>query len=1135
MSNKRQSRSLATPSVTSDPSQITATAERTQPLPAAKRQAADRESWATNSTAAVQNEPKVPPVSSPAVPAAQNEPNHPQSTNDLSTQHSALSTPPDPRRSIIIRGAREHNLKNINIAIPRDQLVVITGLSGSGKSSLAFDTIYAEGQRKYVESLSAYARQFLEQLQKPDIDEIQGLPPTIAIEQRSAGSNPRSIVATTTEIYDYLRVLFARVGTPHCWECGRVISSQSASQIVDSIMLLPQGSRLMILAPLIRGQKGEHRDTFTAIHKQGFVRARIDGQIVELTDPAKPPELAKTKVHNIEAVVDRIILKPDIRPRLADSIETALKLSQGLAIVTVQESEGVWRDHVYSEKFACPEHPHVSLGELEPRIFSFNAPHGACPACHGLGTVSEFDPDLIVTDESISLEKGAIEAWRKNGKRMNIYYSRTLRDFCRSFSVDYSAPYKDMPKKVRDILMYGTDKKGDLGTGVWFEGVLDNLQRRFENTESEWVKTRLHGYMSEQPCEVCGGTRLKKEVLAVRLESRVGTAHPTAEGSPAANNAVGNAHPTEPNIHDIITMTVLRARNFFDNLKLGAEASLIAEPIVKEIKNRLTFLIDVGLGYLTLDRKTGSLSGGEAQRIRLATQVGSGLVGVCYVLDEPTIGLHQRDNDRLIHTLRKLQSIGNTVIVVEHDEECIRASDWLIDIGPGAGVHGGRVLVEGPTAELLGLGTPIARSALPSRAIAHEEEVPSVSSLAVFGVARKSRESAGEDTGGTPCDGPALPPSHGTPREGSGESLTLKYLTHELSIPTPATRRKVDPRKTFVELRGCTENNLKNIDVRFPLGGIVCITGVSGSGKSTLVNQTLLPALKRKLLGSRVKVGKHDKLDGASRIDKVIEIDQSPIGRTPRSNPATYTGVFDDIRKVFAATRDAKLRGYEIGRFSFNVKGGRCEACQGQGTKCIEMHFLPDVYVDCEVCKGKRYNAETLEIHYRGKSIADVLGMTVEEALVFFENFSKVQQMLQCVNEVGLGYIKLGQPSTQLSGGEAQRVKLAAELGKNPTGHTLYVLDEPTTGLHFADIQNLLNVLNRLADMGSTILVIEHNLDVIKCADWLIDLGPDGGDAGGRVIAEGTPEQLATMEHSYTGQYLKSKLSQYSLDHRAEK
>ncbi len=979
-------------------------------------------------------------------------------------------------KSISVRGAREHNLKNVSVDIPRDQLVVVTGLSGSGKSTLAFDTVYAEGQRKYMESLSAYARQFLDQMQKPDIDEIVGLPPTIAIEQRGSSHNPRSTVATTTEIYDYLRVLFARAGTPHCWVCGRVIASQTPSMIVDSVMKLPAGSKVMILSPLVRSQKGEHKETFQAINKQGFVRARVDGELVELQSADKFPALKKTFSHTIEAVVDRIVIKPEIRSRLADSIETACKLSEGLVIVATADGDK-WVDQVYSERFACPEHPQVSLPELEPRLFSFNSPHGACPKCHGLGNNSEFDAELIVPDESLSMEKGAIEAWRKSGKRMNIWYSRILRTFCRDFGVDYSGPYKDIPKKTRDVLMFGTEAKGDLGTGTEFEGIIPHLERRFENTESEFVKTRLMSYRGEQPCDVCHGTRLRESAMAVRLHAKgveglrtkdLGLSK-VEEGKSAKSRKSESLSPqssvlspTLPgySIHDVATMTVEVAKAFFEQLQLTGEGVQIAEPIVKEISARLGFMFDVGLAYLTLDRKTATLSGGEAQRIRLATQVGSGLVGVCYVLDEPTIGLHQRDNTRLIRTLKRLRDIGNTVLMVEHDEDCIRESDYLIDIGPGAGAHGGNLIAHGPLPDVL------------------------------------------KQT----------------------QSVTIKYLTGELAIHAPEVRRPVDPGKSCLELKGCNANNLKNVDVRIPLGGLICITGVSGSGKSTLINQTLLPALKRKIYSSKVKAGEHKVLNGVKNIDKVIEIDQSPIGRTPRSNSATYTGVFDEIRQVFAKTREAKIRGYEAGRFSFNVKGGRCEACQGGGTKVIEMHFLPDVFVNCEVCHGKRYNAETLEIHYRGKSVSDVLNMTVEEALGFFENFPGIHRMLKAVNDVGLSYIKLGQPSTQLSGGEAQRVKLASELGKNPTGHTLYVLDEPTTGLHFADINNLLTVLNRLADLGNTVLVIEHNLDVIKCADWLIDMGPDGGSGGGTVIAQGTPEQVVKSKGSYTAEYLKPKL-----------
>ena len=989
-----------------------------------------------------------------------------------------------PRRSEIphairVRGAREHNLKNISLDIPRDQLVVVTGLSGSGKSTLAFDTVYAEGQRKYMESLSAYARQFLDQLQKPEIDDIDGLPPTIAIEQRGSSSNPRSVVATTTEIYDYLRVLFARAGVPHCWICGRVISGQSASQIVDAIMKWPEKSKMMILSPLIRGQKGEHRETFAALAKQGYVRARVDGEVVDVNGE-DPPKLKKTFKHDIEAVVDRIVLKPDARSRIAESVEAALRLADGLVIVTVEE-DGQWVDKVFSENYACPVHPEVSLPELEPRLFSFNSPHGACAACHGLGTVLEFDPELVIPDDSLSLENGAIEPFRKNGRRMNIFYSRILRTFCRDFGADYSKPVEKLPKKARDILLHGTKSRGDEGTGTFFEGVIPNLQRRFESTDSDWVKHKLASYMSEQPCPTCCGMRLKPAALAVRIDARDGHTSSTepcdsgcakepGEGDlpelPAPLPLPGKDGIQLPgySINDLTCMSVEQALRFFTNLDLGGENNKIAEPVAREVLSRLGFLNDVGLSYLNLSRKTGTLSGGEAQRIRLATQVGSKLVGVCYVLDEPTIGLHQRDNDRLITTLLKLRDLGNTVLMVEHDEDCIRAADHLIDIGPGAGAHGGHVVAQGPMPDVL-------------------------------------RQNG---------------------------STTIQYLTGEMSIAQPRERRQLDHDKRAVVIKGATENNLKDVDASFPLGGLVCVTGVSGSGKSTLVNQTLLPAMKRKLYAAKTKPGKHKSLSGMGKIDKIIEIDQSPIGRTPRSNAATYTGVFDEIRKLFTQTREAKLRGYKPGRFSFNVKGGRCESCQGQGVKLIEMHFLPDVYVECEACKGKRYNPETLTVHYRGKTIADVLDMTVEEAKTFFENIPAIWRMTKALYDVGLDYVKLGQPSTQLSGGEAQRVKLASELGKNPTGHTFYVLDEPTTGLHFEDIRKLLDVLQRLCDLGNTVLVIEHNLDVIKCADWLIDMGPEGGAGGGTVVAVGTPEQVAQVRGSHTGRYLKAKLDEES-------
>lgn len=939
---------------------------------------------------------------------------------------------------IRITGAAEHNLKAINVEIPRDKMVVITGISGSGKSSLAFDTIYAEGQRKYVESLSAYARQFLEQMQKPQVEHIEGLPPTIAIEQRSASSNPRSTVATTTEIYDYCRLLFARAGTPHCWICGREITSQHTTQIVNSLMARPEGTRLQICAPLIRGQKGEHHDIFTRIQREGFVRVRIDGVVYDIKNL---PKLDKNKKHEIAAVVDRLIIKDGVRVRLADSIETALKMGDGVVIVMLQQPEdtktnngnGYWQDVVFSEKYACPDHPEASLAELSPRLFSFNAPYGACPACDGLGTILEFDPDLIVPDKSISLENGAIEAWRKGGKRMNIYYNRLIKRFCRTFGISKSEPFSALPAPIRKILLYGTTPEDESTYGMSFEGVIPNLKRRWETTTSEFVKARLHGYLSEQPCQSCGGARLRPEAVAVTVSGK--------------------------SICDVSRMSIEEAEAFFGSLQLDEEHTLIAAQPLKEIRARLKFMMDVGLGYLTLDRASRTLSGGEAQRIRLATQVGSGLVGCCYVLDEPTIGLHRRDNTRLLNLLRKLCDIGNTVIIVEHDDDVIRAADHIIDIGPAAGKHGGEVVATGSLEDI--------------------------------------------------CRQP--------------RSLTGQYMSGAKRIEMPERRRKV-VMSNCIEVRGAQENNLKNINVKFPLGVLTCVTGVSGSGKSTLVTEILLKGLMRRLYGSREKPGKHRNILGLSRIDKVIEIDQSPIGRTPRSNPATYTGVFDQIRALFAMTREAKIRGYKPGRFSFNVKGGRCEYCQGQGTKKIEMHFLPDVFVVCQECKGSRYNPETLQITYKGKNIADVLDMRIDEAKTFFANFPKIVRLIKALCDVGLGYMTLGQSSTTLSGGEAQRVKLASELGKPATGHTLYVLDEPTTGLHFADIHNLLNVLRRLTDMGNTVIVIEHNLDVIKMADYIIDLGPEGGLHGGQVIATGTPEKIIKSQTSYTAQFLKEKL-----------
>ena len=944
-------------------------------------------------------------------------------------------------KAIRITGAAEHNLKNITLSIPRDKLVVITGISGSGKSSLAFDTIYAEGRRKYVESLSTYARQFLEQMQKPAVGDITGLPPTIAIEQRSASGNPRSTVATTTEIYDYFRLLFARVGQPHCWVCGREITSQHSSLIVESILARPEGTKIQICAPLVRGKKGEHKDIFAGIQREGFVRVRVDGGVYDVRNV---PALNKNKKHNIAAVVDRLIIKDSVRIRLADSVETALKLADGVLLVLVAEpdeagerpkakSEKPWKEIIYSEKFACPKHPQASLEELSPRLFSFNSPYGACKSCDGLGTILEFDPDLIVPDKSVSLENGTIDAWRKGGKRMNIFYNRLIKRFCRNTGISKSIPFEQIPPEIRRILMHGTSAADEQKYGLSFEGVIPNLTRRWKTTTSEYVKARLHSYLSEQPCRSCKGSRLRPEAVAV---------------------TVGNE-----NIHQLAQLSIEKVQVFFNKLKLDKEKSLIGAAVLKEIKARLKFMVDVGLGYLTLDRRSSTLSGGEAQRIRLATQVGSGLVGVCYVLDEPTIGLHKRDNERLLGILKRLSKIGNTVLVVEHDEDIIKSADHIIDIGPAAGARGGEVVVQGSFDEV-------------------------------------SR-----------CAG----------------SLTGEYLSGKKKIALPVQRRKYNLRKC-IEVKTAAENNLKNIDVKFPLGVFICVTGVSGSGKSTLVSQIMLRALRRWLYGSREKPGKHRTILGISQIDKVIEINQSPIGKTPRSNPATYTGVFDVIRKLFSMTREAKIRGYKPGRFSFNVKGGRCEYCRGQGTKKIEMHFLPDVYVTCQQCKGKRYNSETLEVTYKGKNIADVLDMRIEEALDFFANFPTIVRFLKMLDDVGQGYMQLGQPSTTLSGGEAQRVKLASELGKASTGHTLYLLDEPTTGLHFADIDNLLSVLQRLCDMGNTVVVIEHNVDVIKIADYIIDLGPEGGDAGGEVVATGKPEEIIKNKKSYTAKYLKDKL-----------
>jgi len=936
--------------------------------------------------------------------------------------------------SIFVKGARVNNLKNIDLEIPRNKLVVFTGLSGSGKSSLAFDTLYAEGQRRYVESLSAYARQFLGQMDKPDVDYIEGLSPAISIDQKTTSHNPRSTVGTVTEIYDYLRLLYARIGTPHCPKCGRVIEQQTIEQMVDRIMSLEHRSRIQLLAPVVRGRKGEHVKLLDRIRKEGYVRVRIDGEIMELSQEIK---LEKNKKHTIEVVVDRLIVKEGIEQRLADSLETVLKLSDGLALVDVIGGDEI----LFSEKYACPE-CNISIEELSPRLFSFNSPYGACETCSGLGFMSEIDPDLVIPNKELSLMEGAIVApgWStlKEESVALAYFSALSRHY----NFDLNTPVKDLSKEIIDIILYGT--KGEKITVNYktngrnetftssFEGIINILYRRYRETYSDYSREYIERLMSERICHACRGARLKPEVLAVTVGGK--------------------------NIYELTCMSIKEIINFIDNLGLTPTQEMIARQIFKEIRSRLGFLVDVGLDYLTLSRSASSLSGGESQRIRLATQIGSSLVGVLYILDEPSIGLHQRDNNKLIKTLKNLRDIGNTLIVVEHDEDTMLSADYIVDIGPGAGRHGG---------EIVAVGTP--------------EDIMN-----------------------------------------NGNSITGQYLSGKKRIEIPNERRV--PNGKYIEIKGARENNLKNIDVKIPLGLITCVTGVSGSGKSTLVNEILYKSLARELNRARVVAGDHDEILGIEYLDKVIDINQAPIGRTPRSNPATYTGVFDDIREVFAMTNEAKARGYKKGRFSFNVKGGRCEACRGDGIIRIEMHFLPDVYVPCEVCKGKRYNRETLEIRYKGKTIADILDMTVEEALEFFENIPKIHRKLETLKDVGLGYIKLGQSSTTLSGGEAQRVKLATELSRRSTGKTLYILDEPTTGLHTADVHMLINVLQRLADGGNTVVVIEHNLDIIKVADYIIDLGPEGGDRGGTVVGVGSPEELAQMKHSYTGQFIKKVL-----------
>ncbi|UQD53362.1 excinuclease ABC subunit UvrA [Bacillus methanolicus] len=930
---------------------------------------------------------------------------------------------------LIVKGARVHNLKNIDVTIPRDKLVVVTGLSGSGKSSLAFDTIYAEGQRRYVESLSAYARQFLGQMDKPDVDSIEGLSPAISIDQKTTSRNPRSTVGTVTEIYDYLRLLFARVGRPTCPVHGIEISSQTIEQMVDRILEYPERTRMQILAPVVSGRKGTHSKTLEEIKKQGYVRVRIDGEMHDLGDEI---ELEKNKKHSIEVVIDRIIVKEGISARLSDSLETALRLGEGKVIIDVIGEEEL----LFSEHHACP-YCGFSIQELEPRMFSFNSPFGACPDCDGLGSKLEVDVDLVIPNKDLTLREHAIAPWEPNSSN---YYPQLLEAVCSHFGIDMDVPVKDLPEHLLDKILYGSKGEriyfryeNDFGqvreNYIEFEGVLRNVERRFKETSSDYIREQMEKYMAHQPCPTCKGHRLKKESLAVLVSGR--------------------------HIGQITELSIEEAHKFFSNLDLTEKEFKIANLILREIKERLGFLINVGLDYLTLSRAAGTLSGGEAQRIRLATQIGSRLTGVLYILDEPSIGLHQRDNDRLIDTLKNMRDIGNTLIVVEHDEDTMLAADYLIDVGPGAGVHGGQIV------------------------------------------------------------------SAGTPEEVMNDpnSLTGQYLSGKKFIPLPIERRKPDGR--YVEIKGAKENNLKNVDVKFPLGTFIAVTGVSGSGKSTLINEILHKALAQKLHNAKSRPGEYKEIKGIEHLDKVIDIDQSPIGRTPRSNPATYTGVFDDIRDVFAATNEAKVRGYKKGRFSFNVKGGRCEACRGDGIIKIEMHFLPDVYVPCEVCHGKRYNRETLEVKYKGKNISEILDMTVDDALEFFENIPKIKRKLQTIADVGLGYIKLGQPATTLSGGEAQRVKLASELHRRSTGRSFYILDEPTTGLHVDDISRLLVVLQRLVENGDTVLVIEHNLDVIKAADYIIDLGPEGGDRGGTIIAQGTPEEVAEVPGSYTGKYLK--------------
>ncbi len=947
-----------------------------------------------------------------------------------------------PRDYIKIRGANEHNLKGVDLDIPRNEFVVLTGLSGSGKSSLAFDTIYAEGQRRYMESLSSYARQFLGQMEKPDVERIEGLSPAISIDQKSTNRNPRSTVGTVTEIYDYFRLLYARIGIPHCPNCGREIKKQTVDQIVDQIMALPEGTKIQLLAPVVRGRKGEHAKVFERARRSGYVRVRVDGNLYDLTEEAEDFKVEKNIKHSIEIVVDRLVVKGGIERRLTDSVENVFALAEGLMTLDVIDGEPIQ----FSQSFACPDCG-ISISEIEPRSFSFNNPFGACPSCFGLGYKMEFDVDLMIPDKSVSLENGAITVlgWQSSGSEGS-FTNAILQALAKEFKFSLKTPFGELPEEVQEIIIYGTDKQvnvhyeGQRGSGVYpvaFEGLIKNVERRYRETGSEWSKQEYESFMRIIPCKECKGMRLKKESLAVTV--------------------------CDKNIYEITSISIAKLHAFIGDMQLTKQQELIGKRILKEIRARVGFLMEVGLEYLSLSRATGSLSGGESQRIRLATQIGSGLVGVCYILDEPSIGLHQRDNDKLIAALKNLRDMGNTLLVVEHDEDTMLAADHIVDIGPGAGSRGGEVVAQGTAQEIMQVE----------------------------------------------------------------ESVTGQYLSGKLQIPVPKTRRKP---QGWLTVKGAEENNLKKIDVKFPAGIMTCVTGVSGSGKSSLVNEILYKHLARDLNRARCIPGKHKEILGIDQLDKVIDIDQSPIGRTPRSNPATYTGVFDQIRDLFAGTPDAKAKGYKKGRFSFNVKGGRCEACGGDGIIKIEMHFLPDVYVPCDVCGGKRYNRETLEVKYKGKSIFDVLDMTVEEAVPFFENLPSIRRKIETLNDVGLSYVKLGQPSTTLSGGEAQRIKLATELSKRSTGKTIYILDEPTTGLHFADVHKLVDILHKLAEGGNTVVVIEHNLDVIKTADYIIDMGPEGGEGGGTVVAAGTPEEVARNEKSYTGLYIKKMLEKAKIE-----